>query len=128
MHYLKKEYERLVKYSQGLGIKVTFINDKKADCSAYWLGDGSEIVIYNKDSKGPMRLCLEFLHELGHHLTWVHNGRKGDLRTDNILSKEAEGKKLTKSQRKVIYDMEVHDSKFQKIIHNEINSKIPIKR
>lgn len=128
MHYLQKEYQRLVKYAQGLGIKVEFIVDNKADCSAAWLSDGSTIIIYNKETKGPLRLCLELLHELSHHMTYVYSGRKGDLKTDNILSKEAEGKKLTKKQRKVIYDMEVYDSAFQKIIHKEIGSAIPIKR
>lgn len=128
MHYLEKEFQRLIKYAQGLGIKVSFVKDANADMSAAWLSDGSEIIIYNKDTKGPLRRCLEFIHELSHHLTYVHNGRKGDLKTDAILSKQEEGKVLTKKQRKVIFDMETHDSQFQKIIHKEVGSKIPLKR
>jgi len=128
MHYLEKEFQRLIKYAQGLGIKVSFVKDTNAGMSAAWLSDGSEIIIYNKHTKGPLQLCLEFFHELSHHLCWIHSGKKQDLKTDHILSKEAEGKVLTKKQRKVIYDMEVHDSQFQKIIHKEVQSRIPIKR
>lgn len=128
MHYLEKEFERLIKYTQGLGVKVSFVDDASIDMSAAWTTDGSEIEIFNRKRKGPLLLCLEIIHELAHHLTWVHNGRGGDLNTNRILAKEMAGKTLTKKQRKVIFDMEAHDSQFQKIIHKEINSKIPIKR
>jgi uncharacterized glyoxalase superfamily protein PhnB len=128
MHYLEKEFNRLVKYTQGLGVKVTMSPVDNKLMSAAWVIDGSEIIIFDSTKKGPLRKCLEMMHELSHHLTWVHNGRRGDLKTDTILAKDAAGGKLTKKQRKVIYDMEVHDSQLQKTIHKEINSKIPIKR
>lgn len=128
MHYLEKEFQRLIKYAQGLGIKVSFVKDPNMNMAAAWLTDGSEIIVYNRHTKGPLQLCLMFIHELSHHICWIHGGKKVDLKTDNILKKEDEGKVLTKKQRKVIYDMEVHDSQFQKTIHKEIQSRIPIKR
>lgn len=128
MHYLKKEYKRLVKYAEGLGIKVTFSSSKHEYAAAMWIVDGSEIVVYNSKQMGPLQACLDLLHELSHHHTFVANGRRGDLKTDKILIKQDKNEVLTKEQRKVIYDMEVHDSKFQRVIHHEVNSKIPIKR
>jgi len=128
MHYLKKEFDRLCKYAKGLGVKVTFSNDKKSKADAAWVTDGSEIILYNKSNRSTLSSCLDFYHELAHHMAWVHSGRKGNLTTDKILDKEAEGKNLTELQRKHIFDMESSDSLYQELIHKEIGSKIPLFR
>lgn len=127
MHYLRREFNQLVKYAQGLGVKVTLSN-KNNSASAEWTTDGSSITIYNVDSKGPLLLILDVVHELSHHLAWVHNGRKGDLKTDKILDKEAAGLKLTELQRKHLYEMEKSDYQYQVLIHHEVGSKIPVWR
>lgn len=128
MHYLQKEFNRLVKYTEGLGVKVTMSPKDNKHMSAAWVIDGSEIIIFDSNNKGPLRKCLEIIHEISHHMAYIYNGRRGDLKTDTILAKDAAGGKLTKKQRKVIYDMEVSDSRFQKVIHKEVNSKIPLSR
>lgn len=127
MHYLLKEFNRLVKYAEGLGIKVIY-SKKKSNASAEWATDGSEITIYDKDKKSPMMLVVDLLHELAHHKAWLASGRKEDLKTDKILDKEAAGLELTELQRKHIYDMECADSKFQAVIHHEVGSKLPLWR
>lgn len=128
MHYLEAEFKRLVKYAQGLGIKVSLKEASDATTNAAWLVDGSEIIVYNMGRKGPLQSCLDLIHELSHHMAWVYNGRKGDLRTDMLLGKRDSGNSLTKPQRKVIYEMEKKESGYQHIIHKEIGSKIPIAR
>jgi hypothetical protein len=127
MHYLKKEFNRLKKYTEGLGVKVT-IKHANSPNSAEWAMDGSEIIIYNKNKKSLLQLCLDFYHELGHHRAWIERGRKDDLKTDKILAKQDAGHELTKAQRRHIYEMERSDSHYQIIIHNEMGSKLPIWR
>ncbi len=127
MHYLRREFNQLIKYAQGLGIKVIF-SSKPSSASAEWATDGSTITIYDRDRKSPLALCLDAIHELAHHRAFLNAGRKGDLKTDKILDKESEGLELTEAQRKHIYEMELHDSQFQKDIHHDIGSKIPLWR
>lgn len=128
MHYLEKEFQRLIKYTQGLGVKVSFIEDPKVDNAAAWLNDGSEIIIYNKHKKGHLAMCLDLIHEISHHKSFIHNDKKTNDYIDNILGKLEEKKPLTKKQRKALYEMEKADSKYHEIIHKEIQSKIPIAR
>jgi len=127
MHYLEREFNRLVKYTQGLGVKVTKYN-KKSDSSAIWITDGSEIHIYNVGKKSYLQLIMDLLHELAHHRAFIESGRKGNLKTDKIFDKMAEDAKLTKKQRKIIYDTERSDYKWQEVIHNEVGLKIPVTR
>ena len=129
MHYLRKEFNRLVKYAEGLGIKVTCIKATSSDGNAAeWSTDGSQITIYKADTKPPLKLVLNMLHELSHHMAWIHNGRKGDLKTDKILNKEDAGLELTELQRKHLYEMEKSDYEYQLLIHHEVGSKIPLWR
>lgn len=128
MHYLSKEFTRLVKYAEGLGIKVTLSNKVDPDASAVWVTDGSEIILYDQTKAGPLKSCLLLIHELAHHMSYVHSGRKGNMYTNRLLEKENSGGTLTKKQRQHIYEMEKADSAYQPIIHKEIGSKIPIER
>jgi hypothetical protein len=131
MHYLKAELERLKKYAAGLGIKVTMTTKDSPDASAEWLIDGSEIIIYQTDKHPPLMMCLLLLHELAHHMAWVYNGRKGDLKTDKAFraaNNLEKGEVLDKKHRKAIYESERDDSKYQLIIHHEIGSKISLAR
>jgi hypothetical protein len=128
MHYLHKEFNRLKKYAEGLGIKVTFKKDDHPDAMAEWAIDGSEITIYNKDKTGILQLCLTFYHELAHHAAWLANGRKGNLVTNKILDKQIKDKPLNSRERKHLYEMEKRESDFQELIHYEVGSKIPLSR
>ena len=125
MHYLRKEVKQLTKYCEGLGIKIIFVKKKNPTAEATWALDGSEITIYNSENKGPLDICLDLYHELSHHLSWVHSGRKGNMRLDYLMSKE----QLTKNQRKEVYLSEKVDLEtFMKVIHKEVGSKIPLKK
>ena len=107
---------------------MTFIENSILDDAAAWLNDGSEIIIYNKNKKGPLSICLDFLHELAHHLAFIHQGKKSNEYINNILGKLEDDLPLTKKQRKALYEMEKADSQFQQMIHKEVQSKIPLNR
>lgn len=72
------ELQRLISYSKGLGLTVTF-SSKKTDDSALWYLDNSGIVIYQSHNKTKIETILSLIHELGHakHNLWEKN-RKVD--------------------------------------------------
>lgn len=127
MSYLKNELTRLVKYAEGLGIKVLFLNKKKNDPSAEWTMDGSEIRLYKYKNDTLTNQILSAIHELGHHLSWVNRGRKDDINVHRAIDAmdRAGDKPISKSKRKVIYEMEKFDSQYHEIIYNELGLKIP---
>lgn len=128
MHYLEKEFRRIKKYAEGLGIKVTLSNLTDDNAAAMWTTDGKEIVLFNYKKEGWLSLCLSFIHELAHHMAWVYSGRKTDLKTDQALYNESERKKdetISKEDRKLIYESEKNDAQYQTVIWNELNLKIP---
>lgn len=121
------EFKRLIKYAQGLGIKVTLFNES-ADESAYWLLDGTEIVINTKYQNSKTELLLSFIHELGHHLWYVHErDRKPDLKFEEAIHRENHGTTPpTKKQRKRIYEIEKAGTSYWYAIYKEINLKFPL--
>lgn len=129
----KKEFERMKLYAKGLGIKVTLLKREGDDYStSEWLTTGDEIIFYNIEKKKFLDLIIDFIHELSHHMFWVHNGRKGDLKTDRALDKNQayleSGETLPKKYRKIIYQMEKDEAVYQEVIHKEIGSKVPLWR
>lgn len=123
------EIQRLEQYAKGLGIKVVWRTWQKGDPGASWATDGSEITLYTYPSQSKTQIILNFIHELAHHLSWVYNGRKGNLKTDRILDKDDNRQKrkdppLPKSERKLIYEGERKDSEYQDLIFKELNLKI----
>lgn len=120
-----EEIKRLEHYAKGLGIKVTWKPyEKGTHVGAEWATDGSEIVIYVRKKMSKTLIILNFLHELGHHLAWVYKGRPGQMKSDDALIKEAEGKSLTKEERRILYKEEVADYKYRELIYNEVGIKI----
>lgn len=127
-YYLEKEFERMKKYAEGLGIKVRITSIDDGHIAAEWTTDGSEITFFNFKKEGWLNLCLSFIHELSHHIAWVYAGRKSDFKTDEALYNEDKrkiGEKLDKKQRKLIYETEKNDAQYQLVIWNELNLNIP---
>lgn len=121
-----EELKRLKKYAEGLGLKVTYKPYVKySSDSAAWAIDGSEIIIYENAEKSKTDLILDFVHELGHHLSFVYNNKTVPAQVDRALDKELLDTKPTEDQRKAILDFELLGMQYHKTIIKEVNIKIP---
>lgn len=123
------EIERIKNYAKGLGVEIVFKPPQGAGHQAEWANDGSQITIYTHKKKSKMDLILDLIHELAHHISWVHEGRTIPLKTDRALDSEDSRRRndppIAKSQRKLIYESEKFDAQYQEIIFNELGITIP---
>lgn len=124
-----QELKRLIHYAKGLGIKVTLTPHKKHGPVATWIVDGSAIELFYRTRTSKTLLIFNFIHELAHHMAWVYNGRREDLKTNQALFAEAERKEsdpvISKSQRKLIYICERDDAAYREQVYQEVGIKIP---
>jgi hypothetical protein len=126
-----EELSRMTSYANGLGIKVTFVRDqrrnKKSPDYAYWTSNPPEICIYVTKHNSKTQVILTFIHELAHHIYWIHNN-KPEIPHAYVL--EAERKKkdpfILKSERKKILEYERSGIDYMKTIAVELNLKIPL--
>jgi hypothetical protein len=126
MRHMQAELKRVIKYAEGLGIKVTIKKALPTSPDAEWSTDGTEIWAYTRSTKSLTRLILDLLHELAHHMAFVYNNRIVPPHKHAVLRKADEQEsKLTKRERRSIYIDELHDSYYQEIVFNELNLKIP---
>lgn len=122
MSYLKKELDRLIKFSEGLGVKVRFHKDKmNNDAGAEWDLSGKEIIIYYRDDESTTSLILKLVHELGHHLDYVNNKRRHTKQIEEAVSAE----NPTKTQRRILYKDERNAAKYHEFIYDTVGIKIP---
>jgi hypothetical protein len=127
MKHLHKELERTIMYAKSLGIVVNLIKAKRSDPDAEWTTDGSEITLYLRHKKSITRLILDLVHELAHHMAFVYNNRKVPRKINKVFAKYSETEiKLTKKERKIIYEEELFDSQYQETIFKELNLKLPL--
>jgi hypothetical protein len=128
-HYLQQDYERLIQYAKGLGMKVSHRPRTKDSGSAAWVIDGSEMIIYRRKSDSLTYAILSMIHELAHHKAFVNSGRRisnkvGEAVVDFNLDTDS-NTTISKSKRRIIYEMERSDSQYQVGIWKELNLKIP---
>lgn len=130
MSYKTDDLARLTKYAQGLGLTVTVKLYKGGGTGAEWTTDGQEIVLYKWAGQSRTRMVLNLLHELGHHLAFVHDGRKVSKKLEDALYAEAARKPgsrpISKDKRKLIYNAEAKDAGFRHLIAKEVNLKLPM--
>jgi intein/homing endonuclease len=69
---------------------------------------------------------MNIVHELGHLLSWIYNGRQDPKELIEALQAESERKDQTipKDKRKLIYEMEKHDTKYWDYIVTELGINI----
>lgn len=121
-----QEIERLVKYAQALGVKVSFSNRKKPDNSAEWTLDGTEIIIYTKKQFSKTDTILSLVHEIGHSLDHIHgHDRVLDTEMEEAIDSSDEGE-TSKRQRKKILDSEIKGTQYWHTIYKETNLQIPL--
>lgn len=127
-----EEIKRLIHYAKGLGVRVVIYNKSHPDSAAEWLLDGSQIQIYAGKGTTKTDIILHLIHELGHHVWWIHEkDRQPDLKFDEAITRENLFKTETdtptpKHLRKRIYDVEVAGTKWWESIYKETNIKIPM--
>lgn len=120
-----EEIKRLIQYAKGLNLKVSFTDYVPYSRDAgYWSTDGSELIICLGKRDSKIEIVLTLIHELGHHLEWVHNHhRKPHVELNAAFDDEEK-----KTNRKIIYQYEVNSSNWWDIIYKETDMKFPIKR
>lgn len=125
-----EEIKRLEQYAKGLGADIIYRKPKRGNT------DGAYIVVLNtyksqvvvfKDSRTTKKeLVLNIIHELGHLLSWIYNGRQDSKELIEALQAESErkDKPISKDKRKLIYEMEKHDTKYWDYIVTELGINI----
>lgn len=124
------EIKRLVKYAEGLGLKVVFSTKRNPDAVADWHIDNTQITVYVKKNTSKIETVLSLIHELGHaqHNVWEKD-RKIDERLEHILNKieEYEKKKLPPPVqcRNALLRYEQDSAAYWEAIYKETNMKFP---
>jgi hypothetical protein len=121
------EIKRIEQYAAGLGIKVVWKQHTRGGPGAEWAIDGSQIIMYTWNSKTKTEIVMDFIHELAHHMAWVNNNRKDDQKTIDAFhfAMQAPPADVPKEQRRLIYENERDDARFQDKIVQELNIKVP---
>lgn len=128
-----EELKRLEQYARGLGAKVSYKRQGENDPGASWVVcvDGvTELTLYTYPGQSKTLLILNFVHELGHHYSFVRRNRKEDPETFEAFYKESKrlnetDPKLPKAERKLIYESEKRDAQYRNAIWHEVDIKIP---
>jgi len=123
-----KEIERLQKYAESLGLKVSWKRRVRGGVGAVWELDGEKValILYQYPSQSKTSIILNFLHELAHHLAYVNQGRELSKSVSKAFSKRDE--ELTENERRIVYETEKEDAAYRPIIAHELNIKLPIEK
>lgn len=130
MHVRDEEIQRLILYAKGLGVKVIVYNKVKEGAEAEWTLDGTTIRVYAGPRKSKTDLILDLIHELGHHVWFIHEkDRQQDLKFEEAITRENLFETETdiptpKHLRKKIWDVEVAGTAYWDIIVKDTNIKI----
>lgn len=124
------EIQRLIDYTKGLGLKVTF-SSKKESASAEWCLDNSEIFIYRNRNKTKIETVLSLIHEIGHSVHNIHEkNREVDVKfmeaLDHVDEAEENEEDTQKKQRKIILQNEIAGTNYWHSIYKETNMQFPI--
>lgn len=125
-----RELERIRKYCQGLGITLKLLS--KSDDSyfsgvATWSPDPYEIVIYTSKHRSKTEVILSIMHELSHHIFYLHNGKPDipEAYAKEAARENSSSPSISKHERKKIYDYERLSIAYMLSIATELDLKIP---
>lgn len=119
-----QELNRLIKYAEGMGLKVRFKPYIRGGNRAEWITDGTEITVYFTDRCSKLEKILSLIHEIAHNKAFVDNDRSIGEKIDEALDKEDPGK----MHRKCIFNMEFNDSLYWEQIYKDTNCKFGLDR
>lgn len=127
------ELKRLVKYAEGMGLKVKFSSAAVVKDAAEWAIDGSEIVIFTRNNDSKTEILLSMIHEIGHHVWFIHEkNRQPDLTFEkaidrqNLFDEDLSDTPPPKKMRKKILDIEVAGTQYWEMIYKDTNMQFPI--
>jgi len=129
-----EDLKKLFAFAKGLSIKIHIIKHKKGDwAGADWdFTDPKKPKIYL--SRWPHQtktaLILLLIHELGHHLDWIHQNKIISKLEREASTAETARKKtdpiLSKKFRQSIYASELRGIGYMDIIAKEAQIELPI--
>lgn len=119
-----QELARLIKYAEGLGLKVRFKPYTRGGNRAEWVTDGTEITVYVTSRCSKLEKILSLIHEIAHQKAFVDNDRTIEKKIDEALEKEDP----SKIYRKRIYYMEYNDSLYWEQIYKDTNCQFGLDR
>lgn len=121
MHIARKELERLIKYSQGLGIQVSMITSKhETDAACLIYDEPPRIIIYNK-GKSITNTIVCLLHELGHAQDWLDRGKP---QISKVFTKELD-ESYNKAERETVKNSEYKAAYYMPVIAKKLDLKFP---
>jgi hypothetical protein len=126
MHIRDREIERLQKYSESLGLPVSWRKYRRGFAGAIWERDGDNkvsLTMYTWPTQSKTNVILNLLHELSHHLAFIYQGRTLTASVMRAFSKDEY--ELTEHEREIIYNIEKDDAKYRLTIAYELDIKIP---
>lgn len=125
-----EELKRLIKYAQGLGIRVVFKPRNGSQDEASWSLDNTEIEIFTTKRTSKLDMILSLVHELGHAQHNIHEkdrqvDKKLEKTIDHIDELDAQGEIPAKSKRKILLEDEIAGTLYWESIYKETNLKFP---
>ncbi len=134
MNCRDKDIKKLYNYAKSLGIEIKKVPNIRLSPAAAWnYTDIKKPIIEIRDRpyRRKTTLILILLHELGHHLDWIHNNKKiSEIEIKaHILDGERNPKQdppIGKKYRKAIYDSEVRGIYYIDIIAKELDLSLPM--
>ena len=115
------EIQRLMRYAQGMGLSVRFKPYVRNGALAEWTTDGSEISVYVSSRTTNIDKILSLIHELGHHKSFINDGREIDPKLEEALESEE------KRHRKRVFEGEKADTKYWEEIYKDTDCQFNIK-
>ena len=126
-----EEIKQLIKYANGLKVKVQFKKGYRGCGGADWSWEPPTITIY-EPQRSKTQVILNLLHELGHHMDWIYNDKlvKEDvIRAYEILNNTgvfvSDNKHIPKRFRKIILEEEKAAIEYMETLWKELDLGIP---
>lgn len=130
-----EEISRLVKYVEGMGVKVKFLEKTRNSNAAEWALDGSEIRIYKNNRTTKIDIVLSLIHEIAHHVWFIHEkNRQPDLKFEealvrqNLYECDLSDTPAPKTLRKKILQTEIAGAQWWNVIYKDTDCKFSLWR
>jgi len=127
----QEEFDRVIKYAKGLGINVVRKRYKRNDPGGTYDHESQTIELYEWPGQSYTCKIFIMLHELGHHLDWVHIMQEGNsILLNKAWEREWErrprvSKPTPKYLRRHIYNSECKAIDYMAVIYKELRLNIP---
>ena len=124
-----EEIARIRSYTEALGVKLIMRNKSSKVAAAEWRLDGSQITVWIIQPENKTETVLSLIHEMGHHLHWIHHkNREEDAKINEVYSRVEFSNKVTKSteaDRRIVLNVEKAGATYWDVIVKDLNIKIP---